>query len=285
MTVDNLVYEVVDGWGELPEGWIYTQVPGVAVDNHDRVYVFNRGLHPVIVYDREGKFLGSWGEGVFKTPHGIYIDSDDNIFCVDSGDHTVRKFDVEGKLLLKLGSVGEPGSFGEPFNRPTDSAVSSKGDIFVTDGYGNSKVHRFTSTGELLLSWGEPGDGPGQFNIPHGVWVDRDDRVWVADRQNNRLQIFTGEGGYLDEWTGFSLPCTVYIDKLDRVYVSELRSRVSVLSIEGELLARWGGEKSVAPGEFVAPHCAWVDSHGDLYVGEALEGQRIQKFTLRKSEY
>ncbi len=281
--MDKLVYEIVDGWGELPEGWVYTQVPGVAVDSHDRVYVFNRGLHPVIVYDREGKFLGSWGEGVFKTPHGVYIDSYDNVFCVDSGDHTVRKFDVEGKLLLKLGSEGESGGVGEPFNRPTDAAVSSKGDIFVTDGYGNSRVHRFTSRGELLLSWGEPGDGPGQFNIPHGVWVDRDDRVWVADRQNNRLQIFTGEGGYLDEWTGFSLPCTVNIDKLDRVYVSELRSRVSVLSIEGELLARWGGEKSVAPGDFVAPHCAWVDSHGDLYVGEALDGQRIQKFALMKS--
>jgi DNA-binding beta-propeller fold protein YncE len=285
LTVDNLAYEVVDGWGELPEGWVYTQVPGVAVDNHDMVYAFNRGLHPVIVYDWEGKFLGSWGEGVFKTPHGIYVDSNDNVFCVDSGDHTVRKFDVGGRLLLKLGSEGELGGVGKPFNRPTDAAVSSTGDIFVTDGYGNSRVHRFTSKGELLLSWGEPGDGPGQFNIPHGVWVDRDDRVWVADRQNNRLQIFTEEGGYLDEWTGFSLPCTVYIDKLDRVYVSELRSRVSVLSIEGELLARWGGEKSATPGEFVAPHCAWADSHGDLYVGEALEGQRIQKFTLRKSEY
>ncbi len=274
----ELVYEVVEDWGALPEGWEFTQVPGVAVDSRDRVYVFCRGEHPVIVFDRDGRLLNSWGEGFFRTPHGIYIDGEDYVWCVDSEDHTVRKFTAEGELLLTIGKVDMPGEEGEPFNRPTDVAVSPGGDILVTDGYGNSRVHRFSPDGELLLSWGEKGVGPGQFDVPHGVWVTDDRLVYVVDRQNNRIQIFDEEGGYLDEWTGLLLPCTIYMDSKDRVYVSELRSRMSVLDREGRVLARWGGMSSDAPGQFVAPHCAWTDSHGGLYVGESLAGKRIQKF-------
>jgi DNA-binding beta-propeller fold protein YncE len=190
----------------------------------------------------------------------------------------VKVFTLKGELLSTLGSKGRPGEGGAPFNRPTNVAIAPSGEMYVSDGYGNSRVHKFSRGGELLLSWGAPGNGPGQFSIPHGVWVDGDDRVLVTDRQNNRIQVFDSDGEFLTQWTGLRRPCTVFIDRDDNVYVAELESRMSILNSDGELLARWGGTKSAAPGQFVAPHCAWVDSRGDLYVGEVLEGQRIQKF-------
>lgn len=277
----ELSYEVVEAWGELPEGWSFTQVAGVAVDSNDRVYVFNRSPHPVIVLNRNGNFLTSWGEGVFKRPHGIYITQDDYVYCVDDGNHTVRKFTLDGKLLLTLGMEDQPGENGAPFNRPTNATLSPSGEIYVSDGYVNSRVHKFSADGTLLLSWGTLGDEPGQFNIPHGIWVDGEDRVYVADRQNNRIQIFTSQGKYITQWTDFLQPCSIFMDCENKVYIPELQARMSILSIEGELLARWGGEKSNTPGQFIAPHCAWVDSKGDLYIGETLQGQRIQKFAKK----
>ena len=275
---DKFTYEVVEGWGELPEGWTFTQVAGVAVDSYDNVYVFNRSPHPIIVFDREGKFLNSWGEGIFKTPHGIYMEHDDHVYLADSGNHTVRKFTTGGKLVMTIGTENRAGTNGAPFNRPTDVAISSSGEIFVSDGYGNSRMHRYSPDGKLLQSWGELGNGVGQFDLPHGVFVDKQDRVCVADRENHRIQIFTPNGEFITQWAGFRQPCTVFIDGDDSIYVPELQHRISILSLDGELQARWGGKSSHDPGLFVAPHTACTDSHGDLYVGEVLEGQRIQKF-------
>jgi len=277
MVGDIPVYEVVEGWGRLPDGWTFTQVAGVAVDSRDRVYVLCRGEHPIIVFDADGEFVESWGEGVFGRAHGAYIDGEDNFYCVDDGDHTVRKFAKDGALLFTLGTEDRPAEPGKPFNRPTDVALAPNGDLYISDGYANSRVHRYSRDGELIQSWGEPGAGPGQFNLPHGVWVEGG-RVYVADRQNGRIQVFTLGGGYVEEWPGLARPCDIYIDRRGLVYVAELMSRVSILSLKGEVLTRMGGEKIFAPGQFVAPHCLWKDSRGCLYVGEVLDGQRIQKF-------
>ena len=274
---DIPVYEVVKGWGRLPDGWTFTQVAGVAVDSRDRVYVLCRGEHPIIVFGADGEFVESWGEGVFGRAHGAYIDGEDNFYCVDDGDHTVRKFSRNGELVFTLGTEDRPAEPGKPFNRPTDVALAPNGDLYISDGYANSRVHRYSRYGELIQSWGEPGTGPGQFNLPHGVWV-KGDRVYVADRQNGRIQVFTLGGGYVEEWPGLARPCDIYIYRRGLVYVAELTSRVSILNLKGEVLARMGGEKIFAPGQFVAPHCLWKDSRGCLYVGEVLEGQRIQKF-------
>lgn len=287
------VYELAAGWGKLPEGWVFKQVAGVAVDSKDRVYVFNRSEHSVIVFDRDGKFLTTWGTigngpDQFTTAHSAYIDKADNLYLVDggmtTGNHTVRKFALDGKLLMTLGTPGVAGSDGQPFNQPTDICVAPSGEIYVSDGYKNFRVHKFSPTGKRLLSWGEKGSGPGQFDLPHGVWVHKGGRVFVADRVNNRIQIFDPNGKYLSEWPGFSLPCHVCIDADDTVYVAELDHRVSILDINGTLLARWGGGKdhpSKEPGLFTGPHTAWVDRHRDLYIGEVLDGQRIQKFVRR----
>jgi hypothetical protein len=274
---DKLRYEVVEGWGRLPEAWSFGRVIGVAVDQRDDVYVLNRGEHPLIVFGSDGSFKDSWGEGVFNAPHGLYIDGE-VAYVSDYRDHTVRKFTLEGELLRTWGTKDQPGGEGEPFNRPTDVAIASTGEMYVSDGYGNAKVHKYSKDGELLFSWGEHGSGPGQFDIVHDVWVAADDRVLVADRQNHRIQIFTPDGEYLTEWTGFHQPCSVYIDDGGLVYVPELQARFSILDMEGRVVARWGGEESRKPGFFIAPHCAWVDSNRDLYVGETLEGSRIQKF-------
>jgi DNA-binding beta-propeller fold protein YncE len=295
-------YEVVKGWGKLPRGWKFTQVAGVAVDSKDRVYVFNRGEHPMIVFDRAGSMVAHWGEELFSSAHGIFIDAQDNIYTADVGNHVIRKFDRNWKLVMTLGDVDKPAEkmSGKPFNLPTNVAVSPvSGDIFVTDGYGNARVHRYTAEGAHVLSWGEPGTGPGQFVIPHGIAFDKQGTVYVADRENLRIQLFTDGGKYLSEWGGFARPDEMYIDKDGIMYVAELGqftglgpddpqptpdslpARVSVVDSRGKLLARWGGEKRAAIGDFEAPHGIWTDSRGDLYVGEVMDGQRIQKFARK----
>ena len=273
------VYEVVEGWGPLPEGWELGMTIGVSMDSRGRVYAFCRGTHPVVVFDRDGGVLDSWGDGIFTTPHHIHIDGRDGVWLTDSGDHTVRKFTVEGELLHTLGVKDVPGEEGAPFNRPADTFVLPSGEFYVADGYVNSRVHKYSADYELEFSWGRPGDGPGEFEIPHGIWVEGD-RVYVADRQNNRIQVFTLGGEYLEEWGGFLQPCNLFMAG-GRIYVPELQGRVSILDGEGRLLARLGGERGHEPGEFFAPHSVYVDSNGDLYVAETLAGARLQKFVLR----
>lgn len=271
-------YELCEGWGQLPAGWEFSQVPGVAVDSCDNVYVFNRSQHPVIVFDREGNFLSSWGEGIFANPHGICIDPHDQVWLVDANAHLVLKFTGEGERLMTLGTKGEPKE-GAPFNRPTGAAVSPSGDIYVSDGYGNSMVHRFSSAGSLLGSWGSSGEGPGQFTTPHGVWVDSGGLVYVADRPNNRIQVFTAEGRFLAQWKDFLLPNGIFIDGAGHIYVAEGGHRVSKLHHDGTIILRFGEEGS-APGQFNFAHGICTDSRGDLYVSE-IYGQRIQKFAKK----
>ncbi len=151
-------YRVVENFAKLPDGWSLTDVASVAVDSKDRVYVFNRGDHPMVVLDREGNFLRSWGEGVFARAHGLHIDADDNLYCTDDGDHTVRKCSTDGKVLLTIGIPNKPAPFmsGEPFHRCTHTALSPKGEIYVSDGYGNACVHKYTPDGRLI----KPGASP-----------------------------------------------------------------------------------------------------------------------------
>ena len=272
-------YELVQGWPQIPTGWELGWIPGVAIDSQDRVYAFCRGDRPVVVFDCEGGFQFSWGEEVLKGAHGIYLDANDDVYCVDWIAHVVRKFTPDGQLLLTIGREDHPGEDGEPLNRPTDAAVSPSGEIYVSDGYGNARVHKFSPTGELLLSWGTPGDGPGQFDLPHAIWVDSRGRVLVADRENNRIQIFNSDGEFLGQWTDLLRPSDLFIDGDDIIYVAELDGRVSILDLDGEVQARWGLESDGIPSPFIGlPHEIWVDSHGDLYVSEVQENHRLLKF-------
>ncbi|HUY33778.1 MAG TPA: peptidyl-alpha-hydroxyglycine alpha-amidating lyase family protein [Pirellulales bacterium] len=295
-------YQVQPGWEQLPPGWSFVEVAGVATDSQDRVYVFNRGERPVIVFDRDGRFLASWGEGLFQRPHGIAMGPDGAVYCTDDLGHVVHKFTTDGKLLLSLGTSGRPSETGAvgfdyrtirqsagPFNLPTNVAFAPDGSLFISDGYGNARVHHFSPDGKLLASWGAPGDGPGQFNVPHGVAVDRQWRVYVADRENSRVQVFTRDGELSAIWTDVARPMQVVVDRDGQVFVAEvgwragrfpwqtppaggaLAARLSIFDPDGRLLARWGGAGDpCAPGEFFAPHDLAIDSRGDLYVGEVV---------------
>ncbi|MFC1859969.1 peptidyl-alpha-hydroxyglycine alpha-amidating lyase family protein [Chloroflexota bacterium] len=303
---NKYTYELVESWAKLPEGDSFVDVTGICIDSDDKIYAFNRSKRPMIVLDRSGNEVMSWGEGQFKRPHGSYMAPNGHIFLTDDSNHVVYKFTKEGNLLMTIGNMGQPSDTGlrsgrdiferissikrsaEPFNLPTGVAVSSTGDIFVTDGYGNARVHKFNADGKLLLSWGDPGPGPGQFRLPHDIWIDSKDRIWVSDRENSRVQIFDSEGKFLDQWTDLIRPTHVYIDKYETVYVSELCRRISIFSIDGKLLARWGNESYSMDEEplLVAPHVICADSRGDLYVGEVAKtfgkvdrgARTIQKF-------
>jgi hypothetical protein len=307
-------YELVEGWGALPAGWTWGQVAGVACDARDRVHVYARTDHPYMVFDRSGNLVDHAGEDSFDMAHSLYIDREDSVFVLSHRGHFIMKLDRDGKLMLTLGERGKAsdtgytkegrvpaspwasggglptvngvGRAGPPFNQPTDVAVAPNGDIFVSDGYRNCCVHQFAPDGRLLKSWGEPGnakdlrnttDGPGLFHTPHGIWVEGD-RVFVLDRENNRIQIFTTSGDFVGMWTHLERPTDMYVDREGIAYVSELEDHVSILDLDGNLIGRFGSERSHAPGKFWGPHAIWVDSVGDLYVGEVLEGQRVQKF-------
>jgi DNA-binding beta-propeller fold protein YncE len=267
------------------------------------VYLFTRGEAAVFVYERDGRFVRSWGEDAFsERAHGITIAPDGSAYCVDDADHSVRRFTPDGELQLVLGTRGRPSDTGydgaayatiaragPPFNRPTNLAVAPGGDVYVTDGYGNARVHQFHPDGTLVRSWGAPGGGPGEFRIPHGICVLADGEVLVADRENDRIQRFDPEGRYLGEWLDIQRPTHLVVGPDGLIYVAELwwragqRShrfgeittdrygRVSALRRDGTVVARWGGGAPGTPGAFTAPHGIAVDSHGDVYVAEVTQ--------------
>ena len=281
----QFTYEVVSGWEKLPPGYSWREVAGVAVDARDRVYVFNRGDHPMIVFDSEGNFLDSWGEGLFTRPHAVTLGPEDTLFCTDDGDHTVRHCTLDGQVLKTIGVPGEPAEYqsGIPFNRCTDVALDPKtGDLYILDGYGNSRVHKFSVDGRLLFSWGTPGTDPGEFNIVHNIVTDKDGYVYVADRENHRVQVFDAKGRFETQWINLGRPCALHISEEGHIYVGELGAgmgvnrflpnigpRISILNTSGELLARLGHPRpGIEAGQFIAPHSIALDSNGNLYVGE-----------------
>ena len=303
MTAANTVgsgkytYTLDENWAKLPEGW---EMPAAAVagDSQDRIYCFNRDPdHPIIIFDRQGNYLSSWGAGLIAFAHAILLDPEDNVWLVDRNNHQVMKFTSDGTPLMTIGAKGFRSNTGvapddlsstafrsvthggDPFNMPAGIAFNPDGDIFIADGYANARVHKFNAQGQHIMSWGEPGTGPGEFNLPHGVWIDRQGRVLVADRENDRVQVFNQSGEHLSTWpTKLIGPALFCVDDDDVVYIPEHNGGlVSILTLEGERLAQWGSEiHRSCPG-------VWGDSHKDLYFvmpGE-WRPRRVVKFTRK----
>ena len=289
-------YRYVENWAKLPEGTKFLECPGVAVDSRDNVYVLTRGEHPIIVLDREGNFIRTFGEGHFsKRTHGLYIAHDDSLLCADDGIHTIQKFNPEGDKLLEIGERDQPKPRwgGQPFNRPTSAAIMpSNGDVYVSDGYGNSRVHVFTGNGDYKFSWGESGIDAGQFMRPHNIAIDSNDKVYVVDREAHRIQIFDPRGKFITMWNNIHRPDSMVLWQ-DHIYVGELNGtgaappdgapgqghRVTIYDLDGNRVCMIGApEEGEGPGQFIAPHGIAVDSKGDMYVGEVsytIRGQNM----------
>ncbi len=189
----SFFYKFIESWEQIPLGYSWNETVGVIADKHDNIYVFNRGKHPMMIFNNDGGFLGSWGEEIFSRPHGISLGPDNTIYCTDDGDHTVRQCTLEGEVLLTIGSPNNPSKefSGYPFNRCTHTATDpNSGNIYVTDGYKNSRIHKYTPDGQLITSWGTSGTDAGEFNIVHNIATDKNGYVYVCDRENHRVQIF-----------------------------------------------------------------------------------------------
>lgn len=301
------VYEPVPGWAKVPHGIWLKEATSVAVDSDDRVYVFNRGNMPMVVFDPDGNVVDMWGNdnphgGVtesvdpygnkyfawggprFRRQHAITIDGDDNLWLVDDVGNKIYKTDRTGKVLMEIGTgVPAPRQSGQMFNKPTDVAISPvNGEIFISDGYGNSRVHRLDKRGRHILSWGEPGTDPGQFSLPHNLAMFGDDHVIVCDRENHRVQVFTLEGDFVREWhvhkatavyAGKGSDTNLYVGEQGpppvQTGVANLGHRVSIYGRDGKLRTRIGAAlPGEGPDQFLWPHSVAVDSRGDIYVAE-----------------
>lgn len=300
-------YRVVHGWPVLPEGYVLGQVCGVGVDSHEHVFVFHRADHsgerasgpieaPVVLcFDgATGKLLDSWGAKTFQVPHGLRVDQRDNIWVTDVELHQVFKFTHDGTLRMSLGVAGVAGWDHEHFNKPTDVAVAADGTIYVSDGYGNRRIAKFSPEGRFLLEWGRAGDKPGEFNEVHNVVLDGQGRVYVADRRNRRIQVFTGDGGYLTEWKGEALgnpwgiacghnDCIYMVDGGDMTPRLPARARITRLALDGKILEQWSSFGNY-DGQIFWGHDIAVGKNGDVYVGEVNHGMRIQKFSRSESD-
>ena len=280
-------FDAVPDWGRTDERPRLGLVSGVACDAQDNVYVFQREpASAMLVYRQDGTLLRVWGEGEFPHAHGVWIGPDrgrESMLLTDRDLHQALRYTMRGERQAAWGTERRPGAPGEPFNEPARAMAAPDGEIYVADGYGQHRVHRFAPDGSLLRSWGRQGSGPGEFGLPvHTVCLDSRGRLLVADRSNNRVQFFTRDGAYLGEWGGLLMPQDIFITPDQEVYVLEGgRPGVAILSLDGEVLARFG-ERGAAPGQFAAsPHSLWIDSRGDLYVGEVRTHDRFQKFVRR----
>lgn len=260
---------------KLPDDVTLGPCSAVDFDSKGRLYLFHRGKPPILCFDRNGKFLHSWGDDLIGKAHGLRIDREDNVWVTDISHHMVFKFSPQGKLLLALGQADKPGAGDDQFNQPTDIAFGRKGEIYVSDGYGNSRVMKFAPNGKLIAQWGVKGKGQGEFHLPHAILVDSKGRILVGDRENDRIQVFDSEGAFLEAWPGFA-PYGMEFDPQGALFVADGRAnKVLRVNSSGKVIGSWG-QKGESLGEFNLPHMLAADSEGNLYVAE-VGGKRLQK--------
>ena len=268
-------YRLVHDWANLPSGIQFGPVASIAHQSDGKMHVLRRGEPAFFTLNPDGQYIRAWGEGIFDWTHGLRVDRDGFIWATDARAHQVMKFSPDGTRLMTLGRRGIAGDGPDTFNRPTDVAVAANGDVFVTDGYGNSRVVKFSKKGEFIRSWGSKGTEPGEFNLPHTIVMDAAGRLLVGDRENHRIQIFDTEGNFLDQWTGYGAPYGLFMTPDDTLFMVEgVEDHLLVLDGRtGELLERIEG--------LTLSHWVSVDPRGNIYVAEVREGMSIKKFKRR----
>ena len=285
-------YELVESWAKLPEGEEFGMVSACATDSAGNLYAFQRKEPPIVIFNPDGEYVGSWGLSAISNPHGIFI-KDDIVYITDREDSVCLRYTLDGKPLQVIGDRGVhsdtgcevpgelcPRSAG-PFNYPAELVPGAGGDMYVADGYRNARVHRFAADGQLKSSWGEPGkDAPNEFHLVHSMMVGADGLLYVCDRENNRVQIFNADGEYQGMWTDLLRPMDISQDDNGVFCISEggrdarqgwtedTDSRISLMNADGDLLARWvirGG------------HGSWIAPNGDIFVGVP-DGVGVDKY-------
>lgn len=281
----SAIYSETPGWPALPDGPTFAgDAAAVAVGVDERIYVFNRGPQRMVVLEPDGTYAGGWGSAQdYCRPHGVTTCADGDLLLIDAGSHVVDKVRTDGERVLRLGTHGNPSPAysGEPFHMPTDAAEHPVSrEIFVADGYGNSRIHRYDATGEHIASWGVPGSGPGQLSNPHGLCLLDDDHLAVCDRENYRIQIFALDGGLVDSWH-WHRPCAIrrcgnvlFVAELGppaymHGAIPDMGCCVTVSTLDGTVLDRLGDRYPGADeGRFLSPHGIAVAPDGVLYVAE-----------------
>ncbi len=279
-----LPHKLVKDWAQLPKGWNFGECSGVAVDKQDNVWVFNRGPHGIIQFDKHGNMLQAWGDGTIKWSHGIRVDGEGNVWAVDQKGHVVIKYNPAGRVQMVLGNrQGTPGDneAREGFSEPTGVTFAPNGDLFVSDGYVNSRVVKIGRNGDYITHWGKKGNGDGEFTIVHDIALDSRGKLYVADRTNSRIQMFDMDGKFLGKWTDIGQPWGLaYSAKEDALYVADgLNNRVVKLDMTGKILGQFGSY-GAAPGRLNFAHNIAVDSEGSVYVVE-IKNWRVQKWTQK----
>jgi DNA-binding beta-propeller fold protein YncE len=283
----DLGYIPVQNGLRLPDGLTLGAPSSVAVTSSGHLIVFNRGDHPIVEFDAGGKFIRSLGEGLYVRPHGMRVDPEGNIWTTDVAGHTVTKMSPQGQVLLVLGTKGQAGEWIETagtrlLNEPNDLAFGPAGVVFIVQGHGRADpgVLKFDKTGKLLKSWGGKGTSPGQFDIAHSVVVDSKGLVYVADRQNRRVQIFDGDGRYIREWKYAGLPCGLFLGAGEQMYLATgFAGQILKLDAAGKALGATG-QPGKSLGEFGEAHYLTLGRQGEIYVADTVN-PGLQKFVKK----
>ena len=276
-------WNVSDDWATLPAGLkVETAAPGppwgvvsaATSDAKGVIYVLRREEIPILAFEK-GKLIKQFGQGLYKWPHGIRVDREGYLWTIDGEDNVVYKMDLSqnNKVVLTLGKRGVTGDneSHDTFNRPTDIAFAPNGDFFITDGYGNSRVAKFSKDGRFIRTWGSKGTAPGQFNLPHSIVIDSRNRVIVGDRTNKRVQVFDLDGKFLEMWTDLGAPYGLAIARDDTLFTSDADAGTITVSKNGKVLD--------VIENLGRPHEITLDPSGAIYMGDvrAFRARKIYK--------
>ena len=282
----DLGYRAVEDAFRMPSGLVFASVASVAITPDGNLMVLHRGDEAFLEFDGDGNFIRSFGEGMFGRAHSLRYDDDGNMWVTDGGGHTAMKLNQDGEVLISLGTRGERGLWDEAagtriFDEPNDIAISSNGDVFIVQGHtrGEPRVLKFDSEGNFQMMWGSRGDGPGQFSVAHSIVIDDDDDLYVADRENQRIQIFDTDGNFVDQWTFSAMVCALYLGDDGFMYItSGFDAQIVKLDMEGNVLGVTGSSGD-GPNQYGEAHYLAVGPGQEIYVADVVN-RRVEKLAI-----